>query len=402
MIIKIALRNLFRQKRRTALTALSMGGGYLLLSLSLGLSEGSYNTIIDIFTRSQIGHLQIQHKEYLNNPSVYRTIDDLEAVARVLSEHDSVRSYSPQVLSGALAFAEKRSQPVELVGLDSEMEDATTEMGRRLASGELLAKGDAGALIDEDVAQFLGIAIGDSLVVIGQGADGSIANDVFPIRGTIRGEKGGFGSRTVYLSIEKAQQFLALPDRYHRIIVRLDSAKQAMGTSRSLNTELSGATVARPWQEVASDFFKAMELDKQGNFVVLGIIALIVSLGVMNTVLMNVLERTREFGLMKAIGTRASKLFWIILAETTFLALGSCLLAAVLAAVINTYFAVAGWTLPEPLSMAGIEFSTMYSEASFHTLGLPAVVTFLTAMLVTIPPALRAVRIRPVEALKST
>ena len=434
-LLRIAFRNVFRQKRRSLLTGLMMVGGFTLSCLSIGISDGSYGHLIDLFTRNQTGHVQIHRAGYLDRPSLWATIDDLDTgPAPVLDGETRVTSWAPRLKSPALAFRDTKTSGAYIVGVDPVREASTTRLAERVTAGrfftlqpdslqpDLTDDGgrhrtatDAGGsaadvmasddhipvLLDHGLARILGVGIGDDIVLIAQGADGSIAHDLFSVTGLVgRAGQAGLGL-TCYMPLVAAQDFLALQGRVHEITLVLDDPRHAESVAHDLATHLDPQLQVSPWQVVEEEFYRAMLADVEGMWLSLLVIILIVAIGVLNTVLMTILERTREFGVLRALGTRPTALFSLIVLETSILAMLSLLPAMLLGTGLNYWLSQAGIMLPEAVEVGGVYFDRMYGEVNARSLWLPAAVVLLTAILVSILPALRAARIVPVEAMRA-
>ena len=156
-----------------------------------------------------------------------------------------------------------------------------------------------------------------------------------------------------------------------------------------------------PWQVVAKSFYRAMQADRQGDFIGRMSIMLIVAIGVLNTVLMSVLERTREYGVLKAMGTKPGQIFGVVVAEVAFIALGSIFIGALFGAGLNYLLSIYGISLPQEFSYGGIVFQTMYAAVTVRSLAIPAVTVLISAVLVSLFPALRAARIAPASAMRT-
>jgi putative ABC transport system permease protein len=144
-----------------------------------------------------------------------------------------------------------------------------------------------------------------------------------------------------------------------------------------------------------------MRADQQGMWISLLVIVLIVAVGVLNTVLMSVLERRREYGVLKAIGTRPARLFGLVLSEINLIAFASVIIGAGLSVLINYLLSIQGITLPEPFTYGGVEFTKMYSEVNARSLYIPALTVMLSALLVAVFPSLKAARIEPARAMRT-
>lgn len=402
-LAKMAFRNVFRQKRRSILTGLTMIGGFVLLSLSISISDGTYDTAIDTFTRFSTGQVQVHKRGYLERPTLYNAIADPVKVGDRIAEVRGVESWAPRLYSGALAFIGKKTTVANLTGIDPELESRTTRILQKIGQGRFLsAQPNNEVMIGAELADILNAKLGDELVLIAQAADGSIANDLFRIVAVLKtGISAGEG-RNCYLHIQSARDFLALPGKAHEIAVSLRDFHQSRQAALRIDGVLNNPALdAEPWEIVEKQFYQAMLVDKEGMWISFLIIVAIVAIGVLNTVLMAILERTREYGVLKALGTRPSDIFALILMETGFLALLAVVISAVISLGVNAYMAAHGINYPTPITMGGIVMRTMRGTVNLRSFIWPAAITFFTAILVSLIPAIHAVHVKPVDALRS-
>jgi putative ABC transport system permease protein len=395
----MAFRNIFRNKRRSFLTAMMMIVSFILMSLSLGLVEGSYGDIISLFTGQNTGHSQIVHRDYIENPSLHNTVVNYQTLMKEASSKNSVRSIVPRIYGGGLSFFNKKSLGVQIVGIDPNVEKQGTSIHKRLTQGEYFQSQNQNvAIIGKAVSNILDISVGEDIILISQGADGSVANDLFKVKGVIGSTSNGTDSYRVYLPIDVAQEFFSLYDQVHELSIHLHNINQARSFSQSY--KLKDDLVIRPWQEVEADFFKAMETDKKGNNITLFIIMLIVGISILNTVLMSTLERTKEFGVLKAIGTRPINLFILIILEIVILALICSLLGGMISWGVNFYLAEHGIQLSEPIMFEGMRFSEYKSAVTSSIFFYPTIVVFFTSILAGLYPAFKASSIKVVTAMR--
>ncbi len=401
MLLKLAVRNVFRQRRRSLLTGLTLAGGFVLLSLSISISEGTYDTAIRTFTSAFTGHVQVHARGYLDQPTLFKTLANAEAVGAKVRSVRGVRAWTPRVYAGVLAFAGAKTTVARLIGADPVREPKTLRTAERLASGSFLSSSEAKeALIGSDLAGVLGLKVGDELVLITQGADGSVANDAFRVRGILKG--GGISAgNQVYVPLAAAQDFLVLPGRVHELIVTLDDFSRSRAAARAIAAALADPSLeVAPWEVTERSFYHAMTLDKEGMWLMFIVIVAIVAMGVLNTVLMTVLERTREYGILKALGTRPRDLFRLIVLETGILALLATSLAALVSLWVDAWFVHHGILYAAGADMGGVVVDTLYGSLKARCFTQPALITLGTALLVSAFPALRVVHIRPVTALR--
>lgn len=400
--IKIAFRNIFRQKRRTILTILTMIVGFTLAAVSIGWSDGTYSYIINMFTRNRIGHVQIHREGYLDEPSLYKTIDDYESVASICEKVKGVETWSPRIESAGLASVGEKSSGIQIMGIDPEREAKATSFDKKIISGNSLsAEPSYEAVIGKGLAEILDADVGSEIVIISQGADGSIANDLYNIVGIADSGDDISDRSSCYLHIQDAQSLLVLEGRIHEIALILSDLGEVNRVIETLKKALQGRGLeVTPWQEVARSFYQAMQADRQGMWIMLFVVVLVVAVGVLNTVLMSVLERTREYGLLKAIGTRPNQLFRLVLYESFIIAAASVFVGSALGTFANHLLSIHGISLSEPFTYGGMEFQEMRSKVTAQSLYIPAITVILSAVVVSVFPAAKAARTASARAMR--
>lgn len=406
----LALRNILRNRRRTVLTLLSMSGGYLLVSVMYSLNEGSYDQVLQYFTRDTTGHVQLTAPGYIERPNLYRTVavsaDGLSRLAAL----PEVQAVSARIESGALAYGAEKSLPVEVKGLIPEREAELSYLAEKITAGryftdQLTSDGLYEAMIGALTARQLNLSVGDDIVLLSQGADGSMANDLYRVTGII-GDTDAAESRWVVIPLQAAQVFFVLPEQAHRWLVVGEDYRRSAHVRQAVDAWVTNAGFTDPvvvsaWQEVAREFYELMEADKEGGMFASYILIFLVCVGVLNTVLMSVMERTGEFGVLKAIGTPPQRIFSLIVLETLLLALLGCAIGFLLAFPLNLWMTLVGVELAEPIDISGIVFSHYRGQMSFTVFLMPAQIIFVAALLISLLPAWRASRLVPVDAMRA-
>lgn len=414
LIWKLALRNLRRQRHRTLFTGLSMFVGFVMAGFFIGWADGTYNHIIDTFTRNRLGHIQIHQEGYLDRPSLYKTIGDPELGAFLL-ENSAIEAWTPRIYAGGLVSVGTHSAGAELIGIDVDREDATTSFSHKIVEGRYLNQGQREdptsprgkeAVLGTQLAKTLKGTIGDEVAVFSQAADGSIAEELFTITGLVDLGDPGLNRSAFYISLEDAQDLLVLWDQAHEIAVVLRDMRTARETTAQvqqiLDREYPGNTLSTvSWQEFAADFYRAMQADKNGMYISLVVVVIIAAITVLNTVLMSVMERQREYGVLKALGTRPNDIVKMIMAETGLLALLSIILGTATTFLLNSYMARQGIELSEPIGWAGMQLTSMQGEVNLRSFIIPSITVIVTALVVSIIPALKAARTEPAKTMRS-
>ncbi len=402
MILKLAFRNIFRQKRRTLLTSLTMFGGFALCSFSIAWMDGTYNNIIDMFTRNQLGHIQIHQNEYLDRPALYRTIDDYQKVGLALAGVDRVEAWAPRVYAAGLVSIGSKTAGVRVIGIDPTLETTATRFDKKVKEGKTLSREPSyETLLGKGLAVRLNASIGDEVVIVSQAADGSIANDLYTIAGFVDSGDEMSDQMAMYLHLSDVQELFVLEGRVHEIAIISSSIRGLARTSGEIAQAINRPELTvEPWQVFAKSFYDAMTADQKGNWISLAIITLLVAIGVLNTVLMTVLERTREYGLMRAIGTSPWMVFRLVLTEVSLMAVMSVIAGAVIATGVNYWLSINGVAMPTSIDFGGMTFSHAYTEINVRSYVIPLLCVILSAIFISVFPALKAARTQPATAMR--
>lgn len=404
VVLKMAFRNIFRHRRRSLLTGIMMGGGCALFAVFIGIVEGSYGLLIDMFTRDRTGHIQVHARGYLESSSIYKTLEDPEGVGREIGEMPYVESWAPRVYTPALAFAGPKTTGVLVTGIDPVRETRTTRVKGKVARGRFISDADRDAVVISDgLSRVLGAGPGDEIAVIAQGVDGSVANGLFSVAGVTGPAGSPIGAPDCYMHIEAAREFLSMGGRAHEIAVVLTDHRLAEQVAARMREKFRGRDLeAEPWQVVERQFYRAMQADIKGNWLTMLVLTIIIAVGVLNTVLMVILERTGEFGVLRALGTRPLQVFMLIVLETLYLAVFAASAGVAAGALANWVLSIKGITLSTPVEYGGVMFDTILGMNTVKSVLLPPAIILASALLVSIPPGLRAARIQPARAMRWT
>ena len=399
MVLKLAFRNVLRQRRRTVLTVLTMFGGFTLSSVGIGWADGSYRDVIQLFTESHTGQVQIHAPGYLDDPSLYATVDDTAAVAEALRGTDGVRGWAPRIYASGLLSAGAASAGASIRGVSPAAETEYLSLDGQLIEGSML-ESDGQMLLGSVLARRLDASLGDSVVVLSGAADGSIANDRYVVAGLVESGDPTADRSACYLTLSGAGRLFRLEGRVHEIAVVCTSLDMTRPVTRSLSRRLPELDV-QAWQEFAEEFYRAMKADMQGLWISIVIVVLVASASVLNTVLMSVLQRRREYGVLRALGTPPVTIVSMIVLEALIQAAVAIAAGLLVSTVALEVLSSHGISFSEPISYGGVQFQQMRAQITPRSLWLPAVVVAATALLVSIPPALKAAGISPARAMRN-
>lgn len=408
LISKLAWRNIFRQKRRTILTILTMTGGFVLSSLAIGWMDGSYGGMILFFTNHRTGQIQVHKDGYLNDPSIYDTIDDYMYAGEQIEAIDDVRAWAPRIYTGALLASRAQNSPpgiyansaaTSVIGIDPFMEQRATDFSDQITDGRMLAVSAADSslratgqmLLGRELAITLNVAVGDSLILFSQAADGSSADRRYIVTGIVFTGNTELDRTTCYITLADAQLLFALENRVHEFAVMTSTLGDVEKAAEQIAaaTDSLGLSTAS-WKVFAREFYNGMQADEASLKIMLAIIIAVAALGVLNTILMMVLERRREFGVMKAIGTQPKSIVKMIVLEAGIMGLVSVVLGSILSTIGLMILSKHGMILDPPLDYGGFTFREMVASITPGCYWIPAVCVMVTALIVSLIPAVKA------------
>jgi putative ABC transport system permease protein len=384
------------------LTALTMFGGFSLATISIGWADGSYNFIINMFTRNQLGHVQIHDRGYREDPSIYKTIKNYQQVGNTVSQIQDVEFWSPRLFAAGLVSVKNNSTGAQVIGIDPLLENKATHFSKKIIKGDYFSDKPAHeAILGKGLAETLEAVVGDEIVIVSQAADGSIANDIYKIIGIASTGNDMSDRMSFYMNLYDAQDLFVLPGQVHEIAVIVTKLSVVKKVTEEIRERLHNPDLeVSPWQVFAKSFYQAMSADKQGMWIMLFVIILVVAVGVLNTVLMSVLERQKEYGLLKAMGTKPASIVGLVLYEVNLLAIGSVFIGAILGTLVNYLLSHHGITLPQAFTYGGMEFKTMYTEVNARSVIIPTITVLVAATFISIFPAFRAAHTEPARTMR--
>jgi len=380
-------------------------GSFVLCSVAIGLVYGTYGKVINTFTRGHAGHISIMQSGFFERPSLFKNVKDWESLSPIISKQKEVISYSPRIISSVLASVGDKTTGARMFGILPDHESKTTTIFDKIDQGKVIDSIPSNEIIlGHALSKILNVTVGSQLILMTQAADGSMANDTFTVVGIFNKESDAMEARNIYVHLQTASDFLVLGSRVHEVVLNISHFENAVEVAEDLKLDLqkeSKQFEVLTWQELEPEFYKAMKADQTGIWINLGIMIFIVCIGVLNTVLMTILERTREFGILKAIGTRPHDIFKMVVMETSMLALVSIILGTFTALLINYKLSQIGIPYPMPIEIGGMALHHLHGEVTWFNIWVPAVVVFFSSVGVSVLPAMRAANIVPVKAIRS-
>lgn len=402
MLLKIAWRNIWRNKRRSLIVLTSIVVGLVAILLNDSLWIGMLSQMFTNQIGSHVAHIQIHKKGFSDNKVVQDYVPDPSRVERVLERSPWVENYSQRVITFGLLSSASNSAGTNIVGVVPTEEERVTKIKESIVEGRYLTGKDHEIVVGRKLAEKLEVGLGDKVVAMASATDGSIGADMFRIVGLYETFSSQFDKLSVYVPLANAQKTLALGSNVSEFAVITSNADLVRQFKDLLTSELDESYEVLTYEEILPLLVLQMDIYAESMFIIYMIVGGAMIFGIINAMLMSVFERIPEFGVLMAIGMKNTTLFFMIVSEALLLGLlGSAVGLAI------------GYGIYVPLAASGINLS-VFSEAltSFGSgaiihpvLTRQAVINSIVvipviAVLGAIYPAIRAVRLQPVNAIR--
>ena len=412
MDIKMAWRNIWRNPRRTLLTIAAIAFACVLLVFMLSFQFGSYETMINASVTIHTGHLQVQARGYHDNQEMRRVIADPRPVEQALDAITQVKAYSARARAFALISSQNRTYGVMVEGVDPAAEAQVSTLAKIVRQGHYLdaSPRDASipdALIGDLLAHNLKVSVGDELTLLGQGYDGSIAATVLRVTGITHSGLDDFDRNAIQMPLNRFQEIFSMGTAVHEIVIMGRHLADTATIKAALESALKAIDAQPPltvldWEALTPGLKQAISMDMVSGAIFYLILIMVVAFSILNTFLMAILERTYEFGVMMAMGTRPARLTRLVLAESAGMTLVGVVCGMLLGCLVTTYFTHHGINLGDGSAISrqyGLP-SILYPQLTLFSSITGPLAVFIITLLAAIYPALKIRRLQPVEAMR--
>lgn len=401
--IKLAWRNLWRNKRRTIIAISSIVFSVLLASWMRSMQEGSYDSMINTSVKFYSGYLQVQDTAYWDERTLDNSFEASVDLQNKIEKIEDITLVSHRVESFALAANHIKSKPAMVMGIQPEKEDQITNLSKKMQSGSFLQSGDKETVIGSALADYLNLGIGDTLVMISQGYHGISASGLFSIKGIIKHPNAEFDKRLVYLDIETARDFYSAYGLSTALVIMTNDHYQVNHIKDAVSGILDPNNKVMAWTDMAPELEQVIQSDRGGGIIMLGILYLVIAFGMFSVVIMMVKERRREFGVTHAIGMQKSKMSVILFIETLLIGFIGCSIGLIFSFFFCLYF----YYNPIPLSGEMAEVTAMYGMEPYMFMSMKSslfynqmIVVFIISIVIAVFPMYNIGKLKITEAMR--
>ncbi len=409
-LLSLSWRNLWRQRRRTLLTLASIAFGGFLAVLMTAMQDRSFADFIDTAARLGAGHVTIQHPEYLDTPTLSRTVTDIDAKRETAQGAEHVVKAVDRTSGQTMLSTAYDSFGAIFIAYDPTLETSETfEFAQGIVEGALFDQPDAkGIVLGTVLAKNLGAKIGDKVVYTLTDRNGEIVSGMERLVGTVDSGAPSLNAALCLLPIDTVRKVLGYdPTEGTQLAVFLSDGRKSQGAARDLRARFGDDVAVLTWDQIQPEIQAFVAMKVGGGRVMEFVIALLVAAGIFNTLFMSVMERTREFGIMLAIGYGPGQLFSLVMFESLILALLGLVASLVVTAGPYYYLYTHGIDMTEvyaqqggALDIGGVGMDPILRIGIFPENAVAIALLILAATLLAgLYPAWRAGRVDPVASI---
>ena len=402
-LIKIAWRNVWRNKVRSGVVIISIvlgiWAGLFVMAMTLGLNEQRMNGAISTY----LSHVQVHDAQYSKEQNINYYIQNKEKILNKIESDNNIKAYAKRTIVTAMAANSNGSYGVQIVGINPAEEKKLTSISDKLIEGTYLNKFKRNPIIiGNALADKLNLNLRSKIVITLQDINSNIVSTSFRVEGIFKTSSSMFDEATLFVKMDDLEQITGLSGQIHEIAILANSIDNTEKIKSNLNKDILGSK-AETWSDIAPELGYANEMMSRFIYIFMGIIFLALAFSIINTMLMAVLERRKELGMLMSVGMNKSRIFSMITLETLFISALATPIGMLLSFWTISYFGEVGIDLSivakglESLGIGTRIYTFLPRQLYINITFLSLLVTFVSALF----PARRALKLNPVEAIKA-
>lgn len=402
-LIKISWRNIWRNKLRSLVVIFSIVfgllGGIIIIAMSYGLNEERMNNAVDTY----LSHIQIHNNLFSEDYNIKHTINNLDAIEKAINQDERVVSYSKRIVLNGMLSNSNGSYGIQVKGIDPDEEIKVTNTYEKIIDGEYFrSKRDNTILVGKKLADKLNLKLKSKVVITFQDENYELTSLLFRVEGIFRSGNSRYDEMNVFVKNKSITKNLPGFNGYHEMPILLSDIELRGEVKKDL-IPISSDNIVEGWDDISKELAYANEMLSAVLYIFMMIILSGLSFGVINTMLMAILERRKEIGMLMSIGMNRYKIFMMISFETIFLSLIALPFGLITSYLIVEYYSVVGIDLS--VVEAGLENfgvgTRLYFKVPNEEYFYVSLMVFVISIFSSIFPSIRALKINPVEATKT-
>ncbi|WP_163708256.1 ABC transporter permease [Mangrovibacterium lignilyticum] len=400
--LTLAWRNIWRNRKRTIITAASVFFGVLLSTFMTSMQEGTYSKMIDNVVSFYSGYIQIHQNDYWENKTIDYCFTPGNSLLETLKNTPDIVFHVPRLESFTLMSHGNNTKGAALIGIDPPKENHLSKLSHWVVEGNYLKPGDDGILLAVNLAKNLGVEVNDTLVLISQGYHGASAAALFPVRGILKFPSPAMNNMGGYIDLKTAQNFFSVPNQYSSLVLMVSDYSEVNRVKHSLKRDLADSYEIMSWDEMDPLTKNMIDADRSGAYITKGILYTLVGFGIFGTVIMMMAERRKEMGIMVAIGMQRSQLSAILFIETALIGLIGVLAGFAISLPLISYLVFHPIPLTGEAAKAYEEFgfeAAMYFSVQWFIFARQVLIIFILTLVIYVYPLVKTYGMKLTRAL---
>ncbi len=402
MYIRLAWRNLWRNKRRTGITVAAISFAVMFAIAMRSMQLGAYSNMIDNAVRFYSGFAQVHKKGYWDEQSLDNSFLHNDSLVRLSLQDNHIQNLVPRIESYLLASNGTRTRGINVAGIDPEKEKLLTELDRKVIEGNYLDSNDTGILLTKGLSEYLDASVGDTMALVGMGFHGANAAGKYAVKGIIKFNNPELNKRFAFINLSKAQWLFDAANVLTALVVITEPDKVSSAV-KSLQATFGSDYEVMDWREMMPELVQVIEADSIGGIIILCILYIVIGFGIFGTIVMMTAERRHEFGVLTALGMKPWRLLSVVTIESIMLSMLGVLIGILISFPVVLYF----YHHPIPLSAEMAKTSEAYGMEAIIPFSLEPKIFFYQALavlsislLAMTYPFFRILTLQPSEAMR--
>lgn len=402
-LLAFAWKNLWRNRSRTLITMAAILFAVILSVVAESLSKGVFDNLVKNVVSFYTGYIQVHKKGYWDDQVLDNCFRNEPVLVQSILQQKNISSVTPRLESFALASSESVTKGCMVAGIDPQMENEVTGLAAKITQGTYLLTEDKAVLLGEGLAKRLQLKVHDTLILIGQGYHGAMAAGKYPVKGLVKFGTPALNDKALFLPLPAAQELYSAEDMITSYVLSLADAGELENTSATLTQHLSGEYEVMKWGEMLPDIKQHIQSDTNSMKYIHGFLYILICFGIFSTLLMMMVERRFEMGMLVAIGMKKGKLILLLVMELVLTVVSGCVLGLLVSIPIVYYLKV------NPLRF-GDETAAVYERFGFEAI-FPAsleadifisqgIIVLVAGLILSLYPVYKVIRLEAVQAMK--
>ena len=402
-LLILSWKNLWRNRARSLITMAAVFFAVILASVVSSLQKGVFDNLIRNVVSFYSGYIQVHLKGYWNDQVLENSFWIDDTARRAILRATDISALSPRLESFALASSADLTKGCLVAGISPVGEDRVTGLRSKLAAGAYLLDTDRAVLVADGLATRLKLGLADTLVLLAQGYHGAVAAGKYPVKGIVHFGSPELNDKIVFLPLQSAQQMFAAENRATSYVLSMNDPGDLKTAAAAVSAGLGGEYEVLTWEDRMPEIKQHIRTDTASMSIITGVLYLLIGFGIFGTLLMMMVERRFELGMLQAIGMKKGRLCRLLLAESVLTVSVGCLLG------ILTSIPIVGYLHDHPIRITG-EMGDIYKrfgfEPIFPTATDPAIyfrqgiIVLTIGLLLSVYPVINLIRMKPVAAMR--